>query len=163
MFTDIVGSTDMTSRLGDVRSVEMVRAHDSIVRRCLKDVGGWEVKHTGDGIMASFGDMDSAVGCACSIQRELDTFNRSNTEQLQVRIGIHAGEPIEDNNDLFGATVQTAARICAKAAGESVMISDVVRDDLKSDFELAELGSHPLKGISKPAPLFKVVWRRAVT
>jgi len=160
MFTDIVGSTDMTSRLGDVRSVEMVRSHDSIVRRCLKDVGGWEVKHTGDGIMASFGDIDSAVGCACSIQGELDTFNRSNTERLKVRIGIHAGEPIEDSNDLFGATVQTAARICTKADGESIVISDVVRGNLKRDFELAELGAHLLKGIPKPVPLFEVAWRR---
>ena len=162
MFTDMVDSTAMTSRLGDARGVEMVRAHDSIVRRCLKDVGGWEVKHTGDGIMASFDDIDSAVESACCIQRALVTFNRSNAERLQVRIGIHAGEPIEDSNDLFGATVQTAARICAEAAGESVVISDVVRDVLKNALELIDLGAHSLKGIPEPVHLFEVTWRKSV-
>lgn len=61
MFTDIVGSTSMTERLGDARSVEMVRAHDALVRRALKDKGGHVVKHTGDGIMASFADAAASV------------------------------------------------------------------------------------------------------
>lgn len=159
MFTDIVDSTGMTSRLGDVRGVEMVRAHDSIVRRSLKDAGGCEVKHTGDGIMASFNDADSAVACGCSIQKSLDTFNSSNAERLQVRIGIHAGEPIEESNDLFGVTVQTAARVCHEADGGSVVISAVVRGALNKDLNIIDLGARSLKGIPDPVPLFQVVWR----
>jgi class 3 adenylate cyclase len=159
MFTDIVDSTGMTARLGDVRGVEMVRAHDSIVRRSLNDAGGREVKHTGDGIMASFNDVDSAVACGCSIQQALDTFNSSNAERLQVRIGIHAGEPIEESNDLFGVTVQTAARICHEAGGGSVVVSAVVRDALKNDHEVIELGARSLKGIPDAVPLFQVDWR----
>ena len=158
MFTDMVDSTGMTSRLGDARAVEMVRAHDSIVRRNLKDKCGREVKHTGDGIMASFDDGDSAVECACSVQRDLDTFNRSNTERLQVRIGIHAGEPIEESNDLFGVTVQTAARICNEAARDSVVISDIVRGILETDLKLNDLGARILKGIPDPVRLFEVAW-----
>src|ERR671917_1353604 len=64
MFTDIVDSTGMTARLGDVRAVEMVRAHDAVVRRALKDSHGREIKHTGDGIMASFDNTHAAVQCA---------------------------------------------------------------------------------------------------
>lgn len=158
MFTDIVDSTGMTTRLGDARAIELVRAHDSVVRRNLKDKGGVEVKHTGDGIMVSFDDVDSAVECACSIQRDLDTFNSANIERVQVRIGIHAGEPIEDSNDLFGVTVQTAARICQEAASGSVAISDVVRGILETDLELNDLGARSLKGIPEPVRLFEVAW-----
>ena len=159
MFTDIVDSTGMTARLGDARGVEMVRAHDSIVRRSLNDADGREVKHTGDGIMASFNDIDSAVACGCSIQKALETFNSANAEPLQVRIGIHAGEPIEESNDLFGVTVQTAARICDEAGGGSVVISAVVRDALNIDLQIIDLGARSLKGIPDAVPLFQVGWR----
>jgi class 3 adenylate cyclase len=121
MFTDLVDSTGMTARLGDARSVEMVRAHDSFVRRALSGGGGREVKHTSDGIMASFDDADSAVKGTCTMQRSFESFNRDSNEELHVRIGIHAGEPIQDSNDLFGATVQMAARICDFAAADAIV------------------------------------------
>ena len=158
MFTDIVDSTGMTARLGDVRAVEMVRAHDSLVRRALKDEGGREVKHTGDGIMASFDNVGAAVTCARSIQRALDAFNLASAERLRVRIGIHAGEPIEDSNDLFGVTVQMAARLCQEAATDAIVISDAVRDALKDEFALTELGRRRLKGFAEPVSLYEVAW-----
>lgn len=159
MFTDIVESTAMTARLGDWRAVEMVRAHDSIVRRALKDNGGREVKHTGDGIMSSFGDAVAAVECACAIQRALEKFNRENMEPIHVRIGIHAGEPVEDSNDLFGATVQTAARLCQNAAAATIMISETVRELVGDRFHIAALDPRPLKGIPGPVPLYDVAWQ----
>jgi class 3 adenylate cyclase len=85
MFTDIVDSTGMTARLGDARSVEMVRAHDAIVRRALKDRRGREVKHTGDGIMASFDDAIAAVECARAVQQAFDAFNLASNEKLRVQ------------------------------------------------------------------------------
>jgi hypothetical protein len=72
MFTDIVESTAMTARLGDARAVEMVRAHDALVRRALKDKRGREVKHMGDGIMAAFDDATAAVECARAIQQAFE-------------------------------------------------------------------------------------------
>src|ERR671913_1255967 len=90
MFTDIVDSTGMTARLGDARAVEMVRAHDAIVHRALKDRRGREVKHTGDGIMASFDDVNAAVQCARAIQQAFDAFNLASVEKLHVRIGLDA-------------------------------------------------------------------------
>ena len=156
MFTDIVDSTGMTERLGDARSVEMVRAHDAIVRRALKDVGGREVKHTGDGMMAVFDDADTAVPCAQAIRSAFGAFNLASEEKLAVRIGLHAGEPVEDSNDLFGATVQLASRICASAEAGAVVISEHVRALTSEATETKELGARNLKGFAKAMTLYEV-------
>lgn len=159
MFTDIVDSTGMTARLGDVRALEMIRAHDRMVRRALADHGGREIKHTGDGIMASFADATAAATCACTIQQALSAFNRDSGEPLLVRIGIHAGEPVEDSNDLFGATVQIAARICQAAKAESIFVSEMVGGLLDSSLRLSAVGSQRLKGLAAPIGLYEVAWR----
>ncbi len=96
MFTDMVGSTRMTERLGDRIATELVRAHDSIVRRCLTRRGGREVKHTGDGIMASFASAKEAIDCAIDIQAGFERYNGGNPEPIHVRIGLDCGEPVED-------------------------------------------------------------------
>jgi class 3 adenylate cyclase len=160
MFTDIVNSTDMTARLGDIRSVEMVRAHDSMVRRALTRAHGREIKHTGDGLMASCDDVVAAVECACAIQRAFEEFNRDSTEKLQVRIGVHSGEPVQDGNDIFGATVQMSARICAHAAPGAILISDAVRRELPDSFSLNALGPCHLKGFADPIALYDVCWSK---
>lgn len=159
MFTDIVDSTGMTARLGDSRAVEMVRAHDAMVRRALKDKQGREVKHTGDGIMASFDDTNAAVQCARAIQQAFDAFNLASKEKLRVRIGLDVGEPVADSNDLFGTTVQTAARLCQAAEPDGVLISDAVRDALGDTVELKELGRRPLKGFARPITVHEVQCR----
>ena len=160
MFTDIVESTAMTARLGDVRSVEMVRAHDSMVRRALVDGGGQEIKHTGDGIMASFTGVVEGVASTCAIQKSFEKFNGDSDEKLQVRIGLHSGEPVQDSNDLFGATVQMAARMCAHASADGIVVSDAVRLDLPRRFTVNPLGTHTLKGFSDPVSLYEVDWRQ---
>ena len=159
MFTDIVDSTGMTARLGDARAVEMVRAHDAIVRRALKDKRGREVKHTGDGIMASFDEPDAAVECARMIQQGLDAFNLASREKLRVRIGIDVGEPVADSNDLFGTTVQTAARLCQAAQPDAILVSIAVRSALRNTFALQKLGPLTLKGFPEPIPVYDVPWR----
>jgi class 3 adenylate cyclase len=159
MFTDIVDSTGMTGRLGDARAVEMIRAHDALVRRALKDSGGREIKHTGDGIMACFGDVGAAVDCARAIQRAFDAFNLASAEKLRVRIGIDAGDPIEDSNDLFGATVQKAARICQGATPEGITVSEAVRTRMPARLEVTQLGARTLKGFGEAVPLYEVAWR----
>jgi len=159
MFTDIVDSTGMTARLGDARAVEMVRAHDAMVRRALRDAKGREVKHTGDGIMASFDDVTASIDCACAILRAFEAFNMASDEPLRVRIGVHAGEPVEDSNDLFGVTVQMAARLCQDAAPESVLISETVRRVLGDAARVIAAGTRTFKGFSEPAPVYEVAWR----
>ena len=159
MFTDIVDSTGMTARLGDLQAVEMTRAHDSLVRRALKDKGGREVKHTGDGIMASFDEAAVAVDCARTIQQAFDAFNLASKEKLRVRIGLDAGEPVADSNDLFGATVQTAARLCQIAEPDTIVVSGTVSELVPNRFSLISLGDKALKGFVHPVAAFEVPWR----
>jgi class 3 adenylate cyclase len=155
MFTDIVDSTGMTRRLGDERAVEMVRAHDAMVQRALKDSGGRMVKHTGDGIMASFDDLPASVACARAIQQSFAGFNASSREALRVRIGIDAGEPVADSNDLFGTTVQMAARLCQMAEPDAILISSALRDNA-GGAKTVSRGQHRLKGFAAPVDVYSV-------
>src|SRR5437588_6918663 len=129
LFTDIVESTLMTQQMGDEAAMELVDLHDSIVRDALKDLGGREVKHLGDGIMASFVSAASAVKCASRVQSELAKHIKANADQpIRVRVGIAAGEPVERHNDLFGVTVQLASRLCSHAEAEQILVSNVVAE-----------------------------------
>ncbi|MBP1862103.1 nickel-binding protein [Rhizobium herbae] len=158
MFTDIVGSTEMTSRLGDLMGTELVRAHDSIVRRCLRGYGGSEVKHTGDGIMASFASTTQAVDCSTAILQEFLRYNRGNAEPIHIRIGIDCGEPVEDSNDLFGKTVQLAARLCSAASTDQILVSENVFRNQNSSAAFLEIERLQLKGFAKPVPAFECAW-----
>jgi class 3 adenylate cyclase len=155
MFTDIVGSTSMTERLGDARSVEMVRAHDALVRRALKDKGGQVVKH----IMASFADAAASVQCARAIQQAFEAFNLASKEKLRVRIGIDVGEPIADSNDLFGATVQLAARLCQLAEPDAILVSSAVQNRIRDRLHVTNIGPCHLKGFLQPVDVFGIEWR----
>jgi class 3 adenylate cyclase len=157
IFTDIVGSTEMTARLGDAAALEIVRAHDGLVRRGLAAHGGREVKHTGDGIMASFDQVADAVRAAADIQRHVVAHNLDAAEKLRVRIGIHAGEPVADHNDLFGRTVQLAARLCSEADPGAVVVSGLVRELCHLDTAcFVALGERHLKGFAEPVPVFRL-------
>jgi class 3 adenylate cyclase len=160
LFTDIVGSTEMTARLGDSAALELVRAHDALVRRGLEAYGGREVKHTGDGIMASFDEVANAVRAAADIQRRFAAFNADASETLSVRIGIHAGEPVAEHNDLFGATVQLASRLCSEAEANGIVLSGFVRELCGEDAaRFVPLGQWRLKGFAETVPVFRFEWR----
>jgi class 3 adenylate cyclase len=155
MFTDMVGSTEMTAQHGDVLAVELLRAHDAIIRRCLEQHSGTEVKHLGDGIMASFDDVPASVASALQIQEAFASYNENSAIPLRVRIGIHAGDPIEESDDLFGSAVQMAARICDRAQEGAVLVSGDVRDACSgAGLDFAPVGSETLKGFSEPVQLF---------
>ncbi len=155
MFTDMVGSTEMTTQLGDTMAVELLRAHDAIIRRCLAQHGGAEVKHLGDGIMASFYDVPASVASAVKIQEELTSYNNNSETPIRVRIGVHAGEPIEESDDLFGSAVQMAARICDIAQADAILVSREVKDACAgADLRFTPTGSETLKGFSEPVQLF---------
>ena len=129
LFTDMTGSTALTRQLGDAGAMELVRTHNTHVRQALKAHGGSEVKHTGDGLMASFPSVSQGVECAISILRALEAHNQANPEQrVHLRIGLSAGEPVTEDEDLFGATVQLASRLCARAQPKQILVSNVVRE-----------------------------------
>lgn len=152
LFTDIVGSTNMTQHLGDELAFKLLEVHDRVVRGALVGVGGREVKHTGDGIMAAFHSAAAAVRCGMQIQEEISQHRNDNPDEpLRVRIGIAVGEPIERSNDLFGTTVQLAARLCAHAAPEQILVSNAVAElCLGKALPLKDVGRIELKGFDQP-------------
>jgi len=160
LFTDIVESTTLTQSLGDEAALAMLGVHDAIVRDALSASGGREVKHTGDGIMASFVSAAGAVRCAIQIQRELDKHAQANPERpLKVRVGAAAGEPVEQHNDLFGSTVQLAARLCAHAQPEQIVVSNAIAElCVGKGLRFEELGEVALKGFGRPVRAHAVEW-----
>jgi class 3 adenylate cyclase len=156
MFTDLVGSTDMSSRLGDHRALEVLRRHDEVVRDALTATGGREVKHTGDGILASFTHVSRAIEAAVRIQSVF----RVDSQELagvSLRVGISAGEPVAESNDIFGAAVSMAARICAHASPGQVLVSSAVKDlSIGKRFAFVDRGPIALKGFDEPIRLYEV-------
>jgi class 3 adenylate cyclase len=160
MFTDIEGSTAAIERLGDQRAHTQLRAHDALLRSALVTHGGAEVSHTGDGMMATFGSASAAIACAVAVQRAVARHSRAHPDlALRVRIGLNAGEPIADEELLFGAAVNLAARVCARAQGGQILVSDVVRQ-LVAGTQLQFVARRPavLKGFRGRFRLFEVPW-----
>ena len=155
MFTDLVSSTALTEQLGDEAAQEWIRRHDAIVRAALDEYGGREVKHTGDGIMASFISAVSAVAAALQIERRLSS------EKIGVRIGLNAGEPVLEGGDLFGNAVQLAARLADEAMPGPILVSNVVRELCAGKHYVFEAqGNADLKGFSKPVAVYAAAGAR---
>ena len=160
LFTDVEGSTALTQRLGDAKARELLRDHERIVREALKAHGGSEVKTMGDGFMASFSSATKALDCAIAVQRAFAAHDESAEEPILVRIGLNAGEPIAEDDDLFGTAVNEAARITATAKGGEILVSNVVRELAKGkDFLFADRGEASLKGFDEPVRLYELSWR----
>lgn len=158
LFTDMVDSTALTQRLGDEAGIVLLKIHDTIVRDALGANGGREIKHTGDGIMSAFVSAAGAVRCAMQIQRSLDQHARESEEgRVTVRIGAAAGEPVESNRDLFGSTVQLAARLCAHAQANQSLVSNVIAElCIGKRLEFQDLGEIQLKGFDYPVRVHAV-------
>jgi len=165
IFTDIVGHTEMMSRLGDAKGREVLREHEEITREALKAHGGIELKTMGDGFMASFTSVVKAVECAIALQRGFAERNEAAAEPLHVRVGLNAGEPIEEDGpdgrtDLFGETVILASRIAATAEGGEVLASLAVRELCAGKgFLFADAGAHVMRGFEDPVLVFAVRWQ----
>jgi class 3 adenylate cyclase len=162
LFTDVVNSTTLTQSLGDEAALVMLGVHDTIVRDALSARGGREVKHTGDGIMASFVSTAAAVRCAIQIQRELEKHAQANPERaLKVRVGAAAGEPVEQHDDLFGSTVQLASRLCAHAQPEQILVSNAIAElCLGKGLQFEDLGEVTLKGFGYPVRAHAAAWKQ---
>ena len=103
--------------MGDAAAQSVVRAHNIIVRDALREHGGSETKHTGDGIMASFPLASSAIEAAIAIQRGVSAHSEVHPDTaFRVRIGLNAGEPVVEEEDMFGTAVQLARRVCDHGA-----------------------------------------------
>ena len=160
LFTDIVGSTAMTQALGDAGAQKVVRVHNRIVREALSAHAGREVKHTGDGIMASFNKTSDGVDASIRMQRETALHNQVQPDlPLHMKIGLNAGEPIAEDNDLFGTTVQLSARIVDKAATDEIFVSEIVRGICAGkNYNFTNRGGYTMKGFDGDVTLFEVIW-----
>jgi len=148
VFTDLKGSTSLLQEVGESVYLGLLAEHDLIIRRSLVTWRGREVKHTGDGIMASFEDTANALECALAIQDGFDArMSDTATRELLVRIGIAAGEPVDHNDDLFGSTVNLASRICDASQPGHILTSDLVHEmGIKRGFAFGQGQDIELKG-----------------
>ena len=157
VFTDIADSTRLTQELGDRGLMRVLHEHDSIVRTALARYGGSEVKHTGDGIMAAFISAYQAVVAAIQIQRDVDEGGTAQRHAFQVRIGVAAGEPVTERDDLFGAAVQQAARLCACTQPGCIVVSSGVHDLCRGKgIRFTDRGLIAVKGFDGPIGHYEV-------
>ncbi len=161
MFTDLKDSTLMSTIFGDAKALHLVRVHNALTRNALREFKGNEVKHTGDGIMASFNSVSNAVECTIAIQRAFDAYNREHPDEpLFVRIGLSAGEPIEESGDLYGEAVNLAARLCAHARPAQILVAEIVRNLCQNDIiSFVNMGEITPKGFTQPIAVHEVQWQ----
>jgi class 3 adenylate cyclase/pimeloyl-ACP methyl ester carboxylesterase len=159
LFTDLEEHTAMMQRLGDAKGREVLREHERITREALRAHGGSEIKTVGDSFMASFSSAQKALECAVALQRAFDGQDVSG-ERLRVRIGVNAGEPIAEEDDLFGSSVILAARAKDGASGGEIVVTDVVRQLVTGKgFLFADRGDVALRGFEDPVRLWELRWR----
>ena len=160
LFTDVEGSTALTERLGDSRARDLLREHEGVVREALQSHGGLEVKTMGDGFMTSFSSATKALECAIAIQRAFAERNESAAEPVKVRIGLNAGEPIAEDDDLYGTVVNLAARIAAQAEGGEILASEAVHQIVAGKkFPFSDRGETTLRGFEDRVHIYQVSWR----
>ena len=166
LFTDIVGSTPLLRRLGNVKAQPLFDLHDKIILDCLQKYRGSWIKHTGDGVMATFPSAASAIECTVAIQKALRRdFAAHNHEHsdipMRIRSGLHAGELIAKHGQWFGIAINTARRICDRAQADQLLVSDVVRQLVAgSGIAFTDCGEFPLKGLEGLYRLYAVQWEK---
>jgi class 3 adenylate cyclase/DNA-binding CsgD family transcriptional regulator len=161
LFTDLVGSTELLDQLGDDAGEQVRRTHFRLLREAVLGAGGQEVKNLGDGLMVVFESAVAGVECAVAIQRAIERHNRTRRAQtLAVRVGLHVGEPIHDDDDYFGTSVVVAKRLCDAAGGGQILASDLVRGlvGTRGGFAFSPLGPVKLKGLAEPLVAHDVRW-----
>ena len=159
LFSDLEKHTAMMQRLGDEGGRAVLREHEIITREALAAYGGSEVKTMGDSFMASFGSATRALECAIALQKAFADRNASADESLRVRVGISAGEPIAEDDDLFGTAVIQAARIADQAKGGEVLLANVVRElAAGKGFLFSDRGEMALRGFDDPVRIYELKW-----
>lgn len=161
MFTDVVGSTGLNEALGDAEWHRLLASHRSLVRRAVTERSGTEVGTAGDGALARFDHPTSAVLCAIDIQQAIDDQREDHSFVPEVRIGIHAGEAVEDDGDLVGQVINLASRVASEAGAGEILVTEPVADQLVPSLEVEDRGLRPLKGLTQPRHLLAIRWTAA--
>lgn len=159
MFTDIADSTPLTETMGDDAWRRVLSRHRATVRRCVDECGGQEVSTQGDSFFVRFDDVPAAVRCAVAIQQELAGDRRQDDSVPETRIGMHAGEVLQDDGgDLLGHVVNVASRVTGVGIGGEILVTEGVADRCPADVELVDRGLETLKGVSQPRHLLEIKW-----
>ena len=161
VFTDVEGSTALRTSRGDDTAHVILRQHEHLVRKLLAEHDGREVKALGDGFLAVFASARRALAFAAALQRALEEERWTSPDNaVRVRIGVNAGEVVEEGGDIFGQAVHAAARIAAKGEGGQVLVSEVVCRLVGSvpETTFRDLGRFRLKGFTDRWRLFELVW-----
>ena len=162
LFTDIEDSTALNEQLGDGRWLEVLRAHNAIVRDCVREHGGYEVKAQGDGFMIAFPSARRALRCAVAIQRATAAYDEHADAPVRLRIGLHTGEATKEGYDFFGRSVIVAARVANAGRGGEVLVTSLVRELAGGSDEFAFDGGREveLKGLTGSYRVFAADWER---
>lgn len=160
LFTDMVGSTELSSSLSAEVADELRRSHFSILRQAIAAAGGTEVKNLGDGLMVAFGSASAALSAAVAMQQGVERDNRDREQAVGLRVGLSGGEVSKEDDDYFGDPVVEAARLCATCESGQVLAADVVRlmAGRRSQHEYNPLGPLALKGLPEPVDTVEVRW-----
>src|SRR4051794_15539249 len=152
VFTDLVDSTATAARLGPAAAEELRQTHFKLLRGAVSASGGTEVKNLGDGLMVMYSSPSRALAGAVGMAQAIEHHNRSTDEPLGVRIGMSAGEAVEEDGDFFGDPVVEAARLCGAAEGGQVLITQLVQLMVgrHATETFIELGPLDLKGMPGP-------------
>ncbi len=164
LFTDLVGSTELASEVGDAAADGLRREHFASLREAVVATGGTEVKTIGDALMVSYPGAADALAGAVAMQRAVDRHNRRIDRRLEMRIGISVGDATFEDGDWFGTPVVEASRLCAAADGSQILVSDLVRAlaGSRTEFDVIPRGSRELKGLPAPLMVCEVEWRAPV-
>ena len=164
LFTDLVQSTGALARLGEERADELRQTHFTLLRDAIADHRGVEVKNLGDGLMVAFTSASDAVGCAVAMQQAIERHNRRGGEPLHMRVGVAVGEATCEESDYFGTPVVEASRLCSKAEGGQILVTDMVRAlaGSRGGHRFESLGPVELKGLPDPVSIHHVGWEPAV-
>ncbi len=158
MFTDIADSVTLAETLGDDEWTRVLARYRALVRAAFASRGGEEVSTQGDGFLCRFPSPAEAVLCGVEIQREMEDVHAQSDLDLRVRIGIHAGEAVQDDGDLIGRVVNLAARVTAEAAPGEVLVTEPVADYLGGQLQFEDKGLRELRGVPQPRHLLAVRW-----
>jgi class 3 adenylate cyclase/DNA-binding CsgD family transcriptional regulator len=163
LFTDVVGSTRLLDRLGDDANEELRRTHFALLREAVGATRGREVKSLGDGLMVAFASPVEALRCAVEMQRAVAAHNQQDpTRAVEIRVGLHLGDPPRDDDDFFGTAVVVARRLCDRAAGGQILVSELLAGVAgpRAGYRFRRLGRLHLKGLAEPVAAMAVEWER---
>jgi class 3 adenylate cyclase/tetratricopeptide (TPR) repeat protein len=160
LFTDLVGSTSLSSTVGPTVAEELRHEHFALLREAIEETEGEEVKNVGDGLMVAFASVSGALDCAVAMQQLIERRNRASDHQLSIRVGIAHGEADRAEEDWFGPPVVEAARLCARAKGDQILVGELARMMAggRGEHAFTSIGELELKGLPEPLAAFEVAW-----